>query len=163
MNSFSDVIRSLNDLRDEGIVREYAIAGAMALIFWTEPTSTFDLDVLILPDGPEQTIVSLEPIYDWAAKHGHRVESEHVLISGVPVQFLPAHNELANEAIKTASSLDYEGVPVRVVRPEYLIALALDPPAKTARRKERAAALVESAPIDPKLLKDIMERYNLSW
>ena len=139
MDSFSDVIRSLNELRQEGIVAEYAIAGAMALIFWTEPTATFDLDVLILLDGPEQTITSLEPIYRWASRRGYEVKSEHVLIKGVPVQFLPAYNDPATEAIRTAASLDYEGVQVRVVRPEYLIGLALDPPAKTARRKERAA------------------------
>jgi hypothetical protein len=163
MESFADVIRSLNSLRDEGIVEEYAIAGAMALIFWTEPTSTFDLDVLVLLNGENRILISLEPIYDWAAKHGHKVKHEHVIIKGVPVQFLPAYNDLADEAVKTADSLDYEGVPVRVVRPEYLIALALDPPAKTAKRKERAASLAESERIDTRLLEDVMKRYNLSW
>ena len=31
------------------IIDDYAIAGAMALLFWIEPIPTFDLDVLIEP------------------------------------------------------------------------------------------------------------------
>lgn len=55
-----------------------------------------------------------------------------MIIAGLPVQFLPAHNELADEAIESAASLTYENVPVRVVRPEYLIALYLEPGARSA-------------------------------
>ena len=52
-------------------------------------------------------------------------ESEHVLIHDVPVQFLPAHNALAEGAVATAVVHDYEGVQVRVIDPEHLIAMAL--------------------------------------
>jgi hypothetical protein len=51
----------------------------------------------------------------------------HAVIEGVPVQFLPAHNPLDDEAIKRAVTLEYEGVPVRVVRPEFLVAHYLEP------------------------------------
>ena len=75
------------------------------------------------------------------------MQAEHVLIEGVPVQFLPAYNALADEAIETAATLDYEGVPVRVVRPEYLVALYLEPGARTlkpmtneSRRRPRPSA-----------------------
>ena len=78
------------------------------------------------------------------------------------MQFLPAHNELADEAINTASSLDYRGVPVRIVRPEYLIALYLEPSARTAKRLERAAALRDSPNVDPARLQDILKRFKLS-
>jgi len=60
------------------------------------------------------------------------------------VQFLPSHSVLADEAIERAATLEYEGVPVRVVRPEYLAALYLEPGARTLKRRERAAALRES-------------------
>jgi hypothetical protein len=46
--TFADTLRALNELKAEGVGREYAIARAMALIFWTEPVPTFDLDVLVL-------------------------------------------------------------------------------------------------------------------
>lgn len=151
----------MNELKASGVVDEYAVAGAMALVFWTEPIPTFDLDVLVfLPEQPSP-IVSLEPIYRWTSARGYASQSEHVLIEGVPVQFLPAHNALADEAIETAATLDYEGVPVRVVRPEYLVALYLEPGARTLKRRERAAALKESNSIDPTLLAGILRRFHL--
>lgn len=163
MHSFSDVIASLNELKKQGIVREYAIGGAMAVSFWSEAVATFDLDVLVLLPDTDTAITSLEPIYRWAAARGYGVEAEHIVIDDVPVQFLPAYNALAEEAIRNARTLDYKGLPVSVVSPEYLIGLALDPSAKTPRRRERAAMLAESAPLERAILDDIMARYNLSW
>jgi hypothetical protein len=40
--AFVDALRALNTMKAEGVVVEYAIAGAMALVFWTEPVPTFD-------------------------------------------------------------------------------------------------------------------------
>ena len=129
-------------MKGSGVVEEYAVAGAMAMVFWAEPIPTFDLDVLVFLPGDEGAIVSLEPLYEWAAKRGYAAQAEHVIVEGVPVQFLPAHNSLAEEAIDRAVTLRYEGVPVRVVRPEYLVALYLEPGARTRKRRERAPALM---------------------
>jgi hypothetical protein len=46
---------------------------------------------------------------------------------------------LGREAIAAARDVDYQGVVVRVVPPEYLNALYLQPQARTARRREPAA------------------------
>lgn len=59
---------------------------------------------------------------------------------------------------------NYEGVSVRVVRPEYLVALYLEPSARTAKRRERAAALIEAAATDQTdqtVLKDLIHRFKL--
>jgi hypothetical protein len=106
-------------------------------------------------------IVSLEPIYTWTQAKGFVARAEHVLIDEVPVQFLPSHNALADEAIELAVTLEYEGVPVRVVRPEHLIALYLEPGARTAKRRERAAALMESSCVDTEVLRGLLGRYGL--
>lgn len=161
MASFAAALRALNEMKANGVVEEYAVAGAMALVFWTEPIPTFDLDVLVFLREQPSTIVTLEPIYRWASGRGYSAQAEHLLIEGVPVQFLPAHNALADEAIESAVTLDYEGVPVRVVRPEYLVALYLEPGARTLKRRERAAALRESASVDPALLANLLHRFNL--
>lgn len=123
MPSFAEALRVLNDMKRAGVVEDYAVAGAMALVFWTEAIPTSDLDVLVFLPGDEETIVSLAPLYRWAAGRGYTTQAEHVMIEGVPVQFLPAHNKLADEAIERAETLEYEGVSVRVVRPEHLVAL----------------------------------------
>lgn len=161
MPSFADTLRVLNDLKDDEVVEEYAIAGAMAVLFWAEPIPTYDLDVLVFLPGDEKTLVSLAPLYEWAAKHGYASKAEHVVIEGVPVQFLPAHNRLAEEAIEQAATIDYEGVPVRVVRPEYLAALYLEPGARTMKRRERAAALMESTAIDLDTFEALRKRFGL--
>ncbi len=148
-------------MKAAGVVEDYALAGGMALVFWTEPIPTFDLDVLVFLPEQSSPIITLEPIYRWASARGYQSQAEHVLIEGVPVQFLPAHNVLADEAIQTAATLDYEDVPVRVVRPEYLVALYLEPGARSLKRRERAAALRESAAVNQALLTDLLNRFNL--
>jgi hypothetical protein len=142
-------------------VEDYAVAEAMALVFWIEPIPTSDLDVLVFLPGEESTLVSLAPLYRWAEERGYAARAEHVVIEGVPVQFLPAHNPLADEAIKRAVTLEYEGVPVRVVRPEYLVALYLEPGARSLKRRERAAALRESGAAAAAVLEELLRRFNL--
>jgi len=161
MSSFADALRALNQMKAEGVVDDYAIAGAMALLFWTEPVSTYDLDVLaFLPDSGSP-LVSLDPIYRWAGANGYAVSEEHIIIEGVPTQIVPSPSPLADEAIRTAETLDYEDVPVRVVRPEYLIALYLAPGAGTRKRRERAAALLELPDLNRTRLDEILTRHGL--
>jgi hypothetical protein len=161
VTSFTDALRALGELKRLSLIEDYAIAGAMALVFWTEPIPTYDLDVLVFLPPQDGPIVSLATLYAWAEARGYPVEAEHVMVEGVPVQFLPAHNELADEAIATAATLEYETVVVRVVRPEYLIALYLEPGARTVKRRERAAALIEAPGTDQILLADLLRRFRL--
>ena len=161
MPSFADALRVLNDMKGSGVVEDYAVADAMAMVFWAEPIPTYDLDVLVFLPGDEAMIVSLAPLYDWAAGRGYTTQAEHVMIEGVPVQFLPAHSSLAEKAIDRAVSLEYEGVPVRVVKPEYLVALYVERGARTLKRRERAAALMESSALDRAALDDLLKRFGL--
>ena len=160
MNNFTAALAAIHRLKAEGVVKDYAIGGAMALVFWSEPIPTFDLDVFVrLPS--KGILVSLGPIYDWAHRNNYREEAEHILVSGIPVQFIPAQNAMAEEAIATAAELDFEGQLVRVIRPEYLIALYLEPGARTHKRLERVAALLEEGSVDRELLDTVLARYSL--
>src|SRR5687768_12281973 len=158
---FAAALAAVERMKGEGILTEYAIGGAMALVFWTEPVATFDLDVFVLLPGEATLLVSLDPLYQWAAANGYSPEGEHIVIEGIPVQFIPSHSSLADEAIEEAATLDYDGAPVRVIRPEHLIALYLEPSARTAKRLQRVAALREESVIDPERLESILRRYNL--
>ena len=142
MPTLKDVFAELNQLKAEGLVLDYAIGGAMAVLFYAEPTRTYDLDVFVLLAGKANSpLVSLAPFYQWAASRGFTVDAEHILIHGVPVQILPAHNSLAEDAVASARTLSYEDVPVRVIGPEHLAALAFQ--AGGARRRERGWQLLE--------------------
>jgi hypothetical protein len=160
MDNFAEAIAALNDMKAEGVVADYALGGAMALVFWSEPAATFDLDVFV---SLEQTgtLISLGAIYEWSRARGYPEEAEHILISGVPVQIIPAHDELASEAVSHAADLEYEDQPVRVILPEYLVAMYLEETARTRKRLERVAAMLDEGNLDRRLLDDLLQRYKL--
>ena len=115
-------------MRDSGVVGDYAVKGATAVLFYAEPTRTYDVDVFVtLPPGSDAALVSLTSVYDWAKGRGIAMQAEHLMIEGVPVQVLPAYNALVEEAVTEARVHDYEGVPVRVVGPEHLARPGLRP------------------------------------
>jgi hypothetical protein len=161
--AFADALRVLNEMKAEGVVTEYAIAGGMAIVFWTEPTPTFDMDVLVVLPEQSGLLLSLDPLYRWAEARGYPAQDEHILVEGLPTQFLPAPNALALEAIKEARDVLYDDVSVRVVGPEHLVALCLQPQAKTARRRERAAMLMEVPALDRARVDDILGRHGLTF
>jgi len=161
MPSLADVFRELNTLKATGLVRDYAIGGATAVLFYAEPTRTYDVDVFILVEAPASSpLVSLSSLYDWARRRQFAVDAEHILIHGVPVQFLPAHNALAEDAVATARTMDYEGVAVRVVDPEHLAALAFQ--AGGARRRERAWQLLETGGVDRVRLQALLAAHGVT-
>jgi len=149
----------LNELEREGVFSRYAIGGAMAATFYTEPVLTFDLDVFVLLSASTGKLVSLASTYEALRQRGYKEEKECVLIEGVPVQFLPAYNALIEEALTQAREIDYEGVPTRVVRAEHLVAICL----QTGRTKDRAriAMLCEQAQLDREFLAQILNRHQL--
>ncbi len=159
MSSLSAVFQVLNTMKLDEVFEDYALGGAMAVLFYAEPTRTYDLDVFVLLQKPEGRIIQLTPIYEWSKRRGFRHEAEHVLIHGVPVQFLPAYNDLVEETVKKARIMTYEKVPVRVAAPEHLVALALQ--AGGRKRRERAFQLLESGLLDILKLRELLVRHEL--
>ncbi len=160
MASLADVFGVLAQMRNEGVVTDYAIGGATAVLFYAEPTRTYDVDVFVLlPSVDQSVLVSLASVYRWAESQGFAVEAEHVLVHGVPVQILPAYSALIIDAIQTARGHDYQGIPVRVVDPEHLIALALQ--AGGARRRERAWLILQAGVVDRQRLRAILDAHGI--
>jgi hypothetical protein len=161
MSSLSDVFLVLARMCADGVLLNYAVGGATAVLFYAEPTRTYDIDVFVtLPSSADAGLVSLAGPYAWARSRSIAVEAEHLMIEGVPVQLLPAFNPLVEEAIETARSHDYDGVPVRVVDPEHLVALALQ--AGGARRRERAWQLLQSGAVDRQRLRVLMAKHGVA-
>jgi hypothetical protein len=158
MESFGDALAVLARMKAEGVVAEYAVGGAMAVSFWTEPIATQDLDVVVTLTGRTHSLDPLRGIFDWLQAQGFRLDGEHAIIAGVPVQFLVAWNALVTEAVIQASVVPYDpqdpDTPLlRLIAPTYLVAMwQLDKGADTPRRKERAAMLREAGLVDEHLL-----------
>src|SRR5216110_2437678 len=151
----------LNELEKESVFSRYAIGGAMAATFYTEPFLTFDLDVFVaLPQTPGGLLLRLAPLYDALRARGYSEQkNECIMIEGVPVQFLPAYNALLEEALREAQEIMYEDVPARVLRSEHLLAICL----QTGRSKdrERVRILREQAKLDQNFLADVLRRHQL--
>jgi hypothetical protein len=149
----------LNELEKEGVFLRYAIGGAMAAMFYTEPFLTFDLDVFVVLPRTSGGLLTLTPIYEALRARGYREEDECVLIEGVPVQFLPAYNALVEEALNEAQEIMYEDMRTRVLRSEHLVAICL----QTGRNKdrERVRILREQAKLDRNFLADVLRRHQL--
>ena len=152
-----DVLRAANELISAGLINDYALGGALAAIYYVEPFTTYDADIIFI--ASDKTLSSGIPaIYSHLQSKGWRVEREHLLIKHFPVQFLAASG-LTEEAVRKAKRIEFEGVPAKVFRPEYIIAIA----ASVGRHKDlaRIEQLTAHAKIDKTLLDDILRRYNL--
>lgn len=160
MASLSDVFRELNLLESEGVIERYALGGAMAMVFWAEPTATFDLDVFVFLPSADAVLVSLEPLYRVLRARGFAARAEHVVIHGTPVQFVASPNPLADEAIEQAVERQLDGVFFRVMRPEHLAALWLQ--VGGAKRRERVEVLRQTGAIDEGFLADLLERHGIA-
>ena len=160
MSTLADVFRELNTLKADDLVGDYAIGGATAVLFYAEPARTYDIDVfVVLPQTAPGSLVSLDPFYEWARERRFPVDAGHILVHGVPVQFLPAHNALAEAAVATARTLDYDGVPVRVIDPEHLVALAFQ--AGGHKRRERAWQMLEVGAVNRQDLRELLSAHGI--
>jgi len=117
-----EVLTTLNKLKQKDIIKDYAIGGGYAVMYYDIPISTYDLDVLaILPSEDD-----FHRLYEYFRREGAKIEDVYIFINDMPVQFLPNYiSPLFNSAIEEANEIDFEGVRSKIVNLEYLIALLL--------------------------------------
>ncbi len=139
------------------------VTSVNALLFYAEPTTTYDLDIFCYLPHTQSGLINLGPLYDYLNQKGYKSEGEHIVIEGIPVQFLPPPTELVKEALENAAELQVSGVPTRVFDYEHLLAIMVE----TGRPKDksRITEVLESAQPDQKKLDEILKRYGLfdSW
>lgn len=152
----ADVLRAANELVGAGLIEDYALGGALAAIYYVEPFTTYDADIIFVAVETGLT-AGIPAIYAHLEAQGWRVEREHLLVKDFPVQFLAAAG--LTEAVREACAIEYEGVPAKVFRPEHIIAIA----ASVGRHKDlaRIEQMLAQAEIDRALLDEILRRYNL--
>jgi hypothetical protein len=154
----ADVLRAANELVSAGLIEDYALGGALAAIYYTEPFATYDADIIFI--SSDKTLSAGVPAIYWHLQSkGWHVEREHLIIKDFPVQFLAASG-LTEEAVRKAKRIEYDGVPAKVFSPEYIIAIA----ASVGRHKDlaRIEQLMAQAKVDRALLDDILRRHNLT-
>jgi hypothetical protein len=152
-----EVAKVLNGLVEAGIVSNYAIFGAIAQVRYTEAVPTLDVDTLVALSDSNRIDV-LSGIYSYLGSRGYQPEGEAIRVGGWPVQFIPAHDPLTQDAVETAETDDIEGSPLRVVRADYLAVLAL----KAGRSKDwsRIIALLESGSVNAEGIAVLAGKYG---
>ncbi len=152
------VLHEIKELKRQGVIVEYAIGGAVAAAFYMEPVETADLDVFVALPESASSVVTLAPIYNFLANRGHTPIGEHVLIHGIPVQFLGA-DALTQEALEQAVERTMGKEAARVMRPEHLAAIML----RLNRPKDRMRIemLLREAELDSATLESILRRHGL--
>jgi len=155
LTELSEALIALNQLREKGVVEDYAIGGGYAVIYHQIPYATYDLDIFaIMSSGGSLDI--LRPVYKYIRERGYKIKGEHIYIGDMAVQILPNISPLSNNAVEEAIEVEVGGIPTKVIGVEHLIALAL-----VAFRwgdKMRIEKLLEKA--DKKLLNKIIDRFG---
>jgi hypothetical protein len=148
----------LNEMRDAHVIQNYALFGAAAQMRYTEPVATLDADVLVAVNSPESLDV-LRDIYEFCAARGFPAEGEAIQVGAWPTQFIPAFSPLTREAMEHAETADFEGVPLRVVRADYLAVIALS--VGRAKDFSRILALLESESVSRAAIAELASRHGL--
>jgi hypothetical protein len=149
----------LNKMVEQGIITDYAVFGAVAQMRYTEAVVTLDADILVAIAEPDKLDV-LSPIYAFCRDRGYLPEGEAIRVGDWPVQFIPAFSKLTREAIRDAETGDLDGIPLRVIRADYLAVIALS----VGRGKDfaRVLALREADAVTDKEISDLAMRHNLT-
>jgi len=149
----------MNELVGAGVIRSYALFGAAAQMRYTEPVATLDADVLVAVPAPERLDL-LEPVYAFCASRGYVPEGEAIRVGAWPVQFVPVFDALTSESLELADTVDFEGVPFRVVRAAHLAVIAL----KVGRAKDyaRILALLEAESVSPEEIASLAGKHGLA-
>ena len=146
-------LETLNGLKRKGVIKDYAIGGGYAVNYYLEPSYTYDLDVLVLLGSD----ADYHALYNYFREAGNKIENIYIMIGDLPVQFLPSFiSPIFDEAIKKARRITVGGVPSKVVRVEYLIALLL----VSFRTKDKIHILSLLELADRKVLDEILGRFE---
>lgn len=95
----------------------------------------------------------------FALKRGEP-DGEAIRVGDWPVQFIPAFSELTLEAIREAAPGDLDGIPLRVVRADYLAAIALS--VGRAKDLARVLALREAGAVTGGEISELAARHKLT-
>ncbi|HYT50454.1 MAG TPA: hypothetical protein VEL78_08690 [Pyrinomonadaceae bacterium] len=149
----------INQMVADGAIENYAIAGAIGAMFYVEPFSTEDLDVFVLT--PDDRLVIYLPGWEYLKARGYsEIRKEGIVVEGWTVQFMPVNNPLEREAYVNAQELDYDGINVRVVLPEHLVAIML----KVGRLRDlaRVEMFLNQKEVDLDALEEVIQQHDLS-
>ena len=148
-----EALKTLNHMKKNGVIGDYAIGGGYAVNYYLEPILTYDLDIYVLMNDE----IEFHELYEYSRRMAYKIESIYIFIEGIPVQFLPSYiHPLIDDAVKKAKKIRVRNVPSKVLTVEHLIATLLM--AFRAKDKMVIPSLMEMA--DKRKLRSVVERFS---
>ena len=153
------VVEVIDMMIEDGVIDAYALGGATAANIYIQSFNTRDFDFFVHLAGDVPMLDPLRPIIDFLRPLGYTLDGVEFDIAGQPVQFIPVPNELTEEGVRNADTVDLGGFEMQVLSPEYLVAVML----QTHRPNDlaRARIFLDQGKVDLDDLKVLMDRYKL--
>lgn len=161
VEGMNKTLEIINELKDKGLIEDYVIGGGIATVYYVESFFTKDLDIFVkIKTDLLSRLDILGDVYTYLDSKGYKFEGEHIMIEGMPVQFLVASSGVEKDAMTDAKEIVYDGVNTKIMGPEYLIATALA--AGRAKDKDKVHKFVEQKiALDDAKLDKILKEYGL--
>jgi hypothetical protein len=113
----ADILRAANELVSSGLIKDYALGGALAAMRYVEPLATYDADIFFIPTTKDLS-AGIHNIYEALRARGCEVEGDHLLLKNFPVQFRAAHGLTEESSPKRErhriSRCSCQGLPSRI-------------------------------------------------
>ena len=112
----------MNGFRRRGVIKDYAVIGAVAATAYMEPMFTEDVDVIVLVDTDEDYLAVFQAI----ASESEGQDGMHQILGGVPVQLFPSNTmPLYRDTVEQARQVHVGNLKIKIAAPEHLILLYL--------------------------------------
>jgi len=157
--NFIKIIDIIDDLKEQKLIDDYCLGGATALLYYSTPHLTDDIDIFI-ELKKKSLIYDLSEIYDYLkSNYNAKEKGEFIIINGFPIQFLLPGDTLTQEAFNNSEYVNVSGKKIKIFSLEYLIAIMLN--LGKSKYRERLRIVKEEKKYDINILKDILNKYKL--
>lgn len=151
------IIPVLNDIVTQGFIKDFVMGGGAAVAYYSLPTQTDDVD-FFLSFKVEPVFLDLSPVLNYLIEtYGAKYDGDHILLFGIPIQFLVPGDKLSEEAFNKTNFVEEIGC--KIMKLEYLVAIMLQ--LNKPKYRMRVAYIKEEKKYDEVLLNKILKEYNL--
>jgi len=143
-----------------GVIEDYVIGGATALLYYSQPMFTEDIDIFISLKSDSQLIINLEPVYRFLQdKYNAKQEKEYLIIDDIPLQFLVPYDTLSEEAFLNCNSVIWKDVSFKIFNLEYIMGIMIQ--LNKPKYRERLSILLRDNNYNADKLEQILKKHDL--
>jgi hypothetical protein len=157
--NFEKIVDIIEDLKEQNLIIDFCLGGATALLYYSTPHLTEDIDIFINLKR-KGILFSLTEIYEYLKiTYNAKEKGEFILINDNPIQFLLPGDKLTHESFDEAKFISINGKKFKIFSLEFLIAIMLN--LNKSKYKERLRIVKEENQFNSSILTNILKKYKL--